>query len=59
MNNRLQHLGFYPLRDLADVDFKIKEMGQYWRRLNNITISYTGGAYYLEMDASEPRQQEE
>lgn len=51
-----QKLAYYPLSSLEDIDFKIKEVGQYWRYLENIKISYEGGAYRVEMDAREIKE---
>ena len=44
---------------MEDIDYKIKEIGQYWRYLENIKISYEGGAYRVEMDAREIRTNNE
>lgn len=44
-----QDLTYYPLPTMQDVDDKIKEVGNYWKRLTNINIEYLGGAYMLKM----------
>ena len=54
-----QKLSYYPLCSMEDIDYKIKEIGQYWRYLENIKISYEGGAYRVEMDAREIRTNNE
>jgi hypothetical protein len=50
---REQALTYYPLMSFEDIDWKIKEVGEAWRNLKDITISYEGGAYRLSMMASE------
>lgn len=51
-----QKLSFYPLNSLDFIDFKIKEIGQFWKYLEDIKISYEGGAYRLEMTAKELKE---
>lgn len=53
--DRVQKLAYYPLTSLSDIDFKIKELGKVWHRINNIEISYHGGAYRVDMMAHDYR----
>lgn len=48
-----QKLAYYPLSSFNDIDFKIKEVGQHWRYIEDIKINYEGGAYRVEMTAKE------
>lgn len=48
-----QLLSYYPLSSLEDIDFKIKEIGQFWRYIEDIKISYEGGAYRVTFMARE------
>ncbi len=51
-----QRLAYYPLSSFQDIDLKIREVGQYWRYVEDIKISWVGGAYRVEMLAKELRQ---
>ena len=53
MKKKEQLLSFYPLHSLIDIDNKIKELGQSWRYIENIIISYEGGAYRVSMLAKD------
>ena len=50
---REQILTYYPLMSLEDIDWKIKEVGKTWKRIEDISISYFGGAYMVRMLAKE------
>jgi len=54
-----QLLSYYPLSDFSDIDYKIKEVGKYWRYLEDIKVSFEGGAYRVTMIAKEMRKMEE
>lgn len=54
-----QKLAYYPLSSIEMIDFKIKEIGQYWRYLEDIKITYEGGAYRLELTAKELKEIQE
>ena len=54
-----QLLSYYPLASLNDIDWKIKEVGEYWRHIENIKIEYFGGAYRVTMLAKEMKGAEE
>lgn len=58
MNTNGQYLTFNALSSFEDIDFKIKEMGKYWRSITDIKISYAGGSYRVEMIAHERKEQE-
>jgi hypothetical protein len=51
-----QLLAYYPLSSFADIDLKIKEVGKYWRYIEDIRISYEGGAYRVQMLAREMKK---
>lgn len=53
-----QLLGFDSIPTLELVDYKIREMGQYWKTLEDIRIEYNAG-YRLTMLAKDPRTMEE
>lgn len=48
-----QLLSYYPLPSFEMIDFKIQEVGKVWRYIEDIKITYEGGAYRLTMNAKE------
>ena len=56
MATKTHQLLAYELQSINMIDSKIREVGQYWRYIENIKISYSAGMYRLEFLARELRE---